>query len=266
MAVYVKEYDWMWLPSGLNLSPVECRIYAYIYGLTESKTAKIKGYNGSTRQLSRTLGLSLGMTSIVLNNLQNEQLIVRQDGVYRTVQSVNESVQPLNDGVQSVNDNVQPLNESVQSLNPRTPIYINKEKIEENNACDTIDTHKPSTSSFNNSLSLFDQLLTAYKSLNPNTKPSADALAEARTLWDNLPDYKQHQLLEAVQNNSWNKSRLDWLINDYHNFREPFNYLGKEQPKGYSYFFAVHNGKRGLYTKQDVEAFHLTNVEPFMDL
>ena len=150
-----------------------------------------------------------------------------------------------------------------------SPIYNkeNKERERENKACDKIDTPKHSTSSsFNNSLSLFDQLLTAYNSLNPNTNPSADALADARTLWDNLPDYKQSQLLEAVQSGSWNKSRLDWLINDYHNFREPFNYLGKSQPTGYSYCFAVHNGARGLYTKQDVVAFHMTNVEPFINL
>ena len=247
----------MWSDSGLNLSPVECRIYAYIYGLTESKTAKTKGYNGSTRQLSRTLGLSLGMTSIVLNSLQDEQLIVRQNGVYM-------AVQPLNDSVQSVNDNVQPLNESVQSLNPRTPIYINKEKREENNtSCDTIaQTNLSNPSSFN---SLFDKLLSAYKAQAGNAAPTAEMLTTCRHLWDDLPDYKQQQLLKAVENGSWNKSRLEWLISDF-KFREPINYLGKEQPRGYSYFFAVFNGTRGLYTKQDVEEFHMADAKHFMDL
>ena len=264
MAVFVKEYDWMWSPSGLNLSPVECRIYAYIYGLTESKIAKTKGYNGSTRQLSRTLGLSLGMTSIVLNSLQDEQLIVRQNGVYKTVQPLNGDVQLMNDSVQSVNDNVQPLNESVQSLNPRTPIYINKEKREENNAsCDTIAQTNPSTpSSFD---SLFDKLVSAYKAQAGNTAPTAEILATCRNLWAELPDYKQQQLLEAVQSGSWNKSRLDWLISDF-KFREPTNYAGKPMPSGYSYYRAVYNGQRGIFSKEDVEAFHMTDAEHFMDL
>lgn len=277
MATYVKEYDWMWLASGLNLSPTECRVYAYIYGLTESKSAKVKGYNGSTRQLSRTLGLSLGATSNVLRNLQDEQLIVRQDGVYKTVQQVNESVQNMNEDVQIVNENVQNMNKSVQNMNPHTPIYINKEKREEYNAsCDTIAQTNPSNpSSFVKPLSSnqsaltqptsFDLLLNAFKSHNANINPSPEILANSRNLWDNLPDYRQHQLLDAVQKGLWNRDRLDWLIQNF-KFRDPTNYFGKEQQRGYSYYYADYNGSRGLYTKQDVEAFHMTNAEHFMDL
>ncbi len=293
MAIYVKEYDWMWLSSGLNLSPAECRVYAYIYGLTESKNAKIKGYNGSVRQLARTLGLSLGMTSTVLRNMQEKQLIILRNGVYRTVQSVNDSVQSSNDSVQSMNNRVQSVNENVQPAPPRTPININKEKVRDNKkviynikdyACDTIDTHNPSTpssfvkpsvqplSSFDQRsvataqpASSFDELLVAYKSQNANVNPSADLLTAARNLWDDLPDYRQQQILDALQAGSWNKPRLDWLISDF-KFREPTNYLGKEQPRGYSYYFAWHNGARGLYIKQDVDAFHMSNPEHFMDL
>ena len=85
----------------------------------------------------------------------------------------------MNSSVQPLNENVQLLNESVQSLNPHTPIYINKEKREEYNAsCDTIAPTNPSTpSSFNKSLSLFDELLVAYKSNNANINPSPEILA-----------------------------------------------------------------------------------------
>lgn len=275
MAVFVKEYDWMWLSTGLNLSPVECRIYAYIYGLTESKTAKTKGYNGSTRQLSRTLGLSLGMASIALRSLQDEQLIIRKDGVYLTVQPLNEGVQSMNGSVQPLNENVQSMNESVQSLNPRTPINKYKERKEGNTiaSCDTIATTIPPTPSsiVKNSdqatqpLCPFDQLLAAFKSLNPNVNPSPKVIDAARKLWDNLPDDKQQQILDAVQKGTWNKDNLEWFISDF-KFREPFNYLGKKQQTGYSYYFAWHNGERGLYTKQDVDAFQMSNPEHFMDL
>ena len=264
MDSYRKEYEWMWSATGLNLSPTECRIYAYIYGLTESKTARTKGYNGSTRQLSRTLGLSLGATSNALRNLQEEQLIVRQNGVYRTVQQMNDNVQKMNEDVQNMNESVQFMNKSVQNMNPRTPIYINKEKREENNtSCDTIaQTNLSTPSSFN---SLFDKLLSAYKAQAGNAAPTAEMLTTCRQLWDDLPEYKQQQLFKAVQNGSWNKSRLEWLISDF-KFREPFNYINQVQPTGYSYYFAWHNGARGLYTKQDVDEFHMTNAEHFMDL
>lgn len=267
MATFVKEYDWMWLASGLNPSPTECRVYAYIYGLTESKNAKVKGYNGSTRQLSRTLGLSLGATSNVLRNLQDEQLIIRQDGVYKTVQQMNESVQKMNEDVQNMNESVQDMNKSVQNMNPHTPIYINKEKREGNNAsCDTIAQTNPSTSSsFNKSFSLFDELPAVYKTNNANINPSPEILAFSRNLWNNLPDYRQHQLLDAVQKGLWNKDRLDWLIQNFR-FREPFNYAGQPMTSGYSYYFADYNGSRGLYTKQDIEEFHMTNLEHFIDL
>ena len=133
MAIFVKEYDWMWLPSGLNLSPAECRVYAYVYGLTESKCGKSKGYTGSVRQLARSLGLSLGTASTVLRSLQEEELISKQNGVYRSVQSVNSNVQSADESVQPLNDSVQSLNENVQILNPHTPIYKEiKEKEEEN--------------------------------------------------------------------------------------------------------------------------------------
>ncbi len=271
MGTFVKEYDWMWSQSGLNLSPVECRIYAYIYGLTESKTAKTKGYNGSTRQLSRTLGLSLGMTSIVLNNLQKEQLIILQNGVYMTVQLSNDSVQLVNSSVQLLNENVQPLNESVQSLNPRTPINKDKEKREENNiACDTIATPNPSTfSSFDktiasNQSSSFNLLLAAFKSHNCNTNPSADILATARNLWEQLPDYKQSQLLQAINDGSWNKPRLDWIITDF-KFREPVNYAGLQAPRGaILYQVPIAPGKKAVYTIEDVKEFHIPNAKFYM--
>ena len=342
MAIFVKEYDWMWLPSGLNLSPAECRVYAYIYGLTESKCGKSKGYTGSVRQLARSLGLSLGTASTVLRSLQEEELISKQNGVYRSVQSVNsnvqsadESVQPLNDSVQSLNDSVQSLNENVQILNPHTPIYKEiKEKEEENETrhqrcraqdtdeetrhqrcraldtddetrhqrcraqdtddetrhqrcraqdtdeetrhqrcraqdtdeetrhqrCRALDTDKEKTSQ---PLSSFDKLINACKAQNDTIVMSGDILSTSRSLWVQLPECKQQQLLQAVEEGTWNKSRLDWTISDF-KFREPTNYNGRPLPQGNEFFLAYYNGQRGLFTRQDVEAFKMQDAEFFI--
>ena len=314
MAIFVKEYDWMWLPSGLNLSPAECRVYAYIYGLTESKCGKSKGYTGSVRQLARSLGLSLGTASTVLRSLQEEELISKQNGVYRSVQSVNsnvqsadESVQPLNDSVQSLNDSVQSLNENVQILNPHTPIYKEiKEKEEENETrhqrcraqdtdeetrhqrcraqdtadetrhqrcraqdtdeetrhqrCRALDTDKEKTSQ---PLSSFDKLINACKAQNDTIVMSGDILSTSRSLWAQLPECKQQQLLQAVEEGTWNKSRLDWTISDF-KFREPTNYNGRPLPQGNEFFRAYYNGQRGLFTRQDVEAFKMQDAEFFI--
>ena len=286
MAIFVKEYDWMWLPSGLNLSPAECRVYAYIYGLTESKCGKSKGYTGSVRQLARSLGLSLGTASTVLRSLQEEELINKQNGVYRSVQSVNsnvqsadESVQPLNDSVQSLNDSVQSLNENVQILNPHTPIYKEiKEKEEENETrhqrcraqdtdeetrhqrCRALDTDKEKTSQ---PLSSFDKLINACKAQNDTIVMSGDILSTSRSLWAQLPECKQQQLLQAVEEGTWNKSRLDWTISDF-KFREPTNYNGRPLPQGNEFFRAYYNGQRGLFTRQDVEAFKMQDAEFFI--
>ena len=274
MAIFVKEYDWMWLPSGLNLSPAECRVYAYVYGLTESKCGKSKGYTGSVRQLARSLGLSLGTVSTVLRSLQEEELISKQNGVYRSVQSVNSnvqsadaSVQPMNGSVQPLNENVQPLNENVQILNPHTPIYKEiKEKEEDKETrhqrCRAQETDKEMTSQ---PLSSFDKLLSAYKAQNDNIVMSGDILSTSRSLWAQLPECKQQQLLQAVEEGTWNKSRLDWTISDF-KFREPTNYNGRPLPLGYEFFRAYYNGQQGLFTRQDVETFKMQDAEFFISV
>ena len=307
MAIFVKEYDWMWLPSGLNLSPAECRVYAYIYGLTESKCGKSKGYTGSVRQLARSLGLSLGTASTVLRSLQEEELISKQNGVYRSVQSVNSNVQSADESVQPLNDSVQSLNENVQILNPHTPIYKEiKEKEEENETrhqrcraldtdeetrhqrcraqdtdeetrhqrcraqdtdeetrhqrCRALDTDKEKTSQ---PLSSFDKLINACKAQNDTIVMSGDILSTSRSLWAQLPECKQQQLLQAVEEGTWNKSRLDWTISDF-KFREPTNYNGRPLPQGNEFFRAYYNGQRGLFTRQDVEAFKMQDAEFFI--
>ena len=84
----------MWQRLGLSLA--ECRVFAYIYGLTNATKSKQKGYKGSMRALADTLGVSLGKTSNALNVLIERGLIIRDNDTYTSVQSVNESVQSVN--------------------------------------------------------------------------------------------------------------------------------------------------------------------------
>lgn len=105
----------MW--NDLHLSLAECRVYAYIYGLSHGEKG---GYDGSKRHLAELLGLSVGTVKLVLDTLTEKHLIVYTGCLWQSVQSSN------TDSVQPSNENVQPLNESVQSLNsPHTPLYNN---------------------------------------------------------------------------------------------------------------------------------------------
>ena len=107
MTVFVREYSWMW--DDLQLSLAECRVYAYIYGLSHGEK---KGYDGSKRQLAKLLGLSTSATKDILDALMEKHLIVCTDGLWHSVRSENtESVRSENKNVHSENS-------------PHTPLYI----------------------------------------------------------------------------------------------------------------------------------------------
>ena len=113
MEVQVHEYAWMWQRLGLSLA--ECRVFAFIYGLTKSK--KYGGYDGSKRQLALLLGLDVSGTKKILDRLIENNLVTYSNGKWISVESVQTNV-----------ESVQTSMESVQS--PHTPLYnnINKNK------------------------------------------------------------------------------------------------------------------------------------------
>jgi hypothetical protein len=115
MEVQVHEYAWMWQRLGLSLA--ECRVFAFIYGLTKSK--KYGGYDGSKRQLAAMLGLSVSRTKNVLDILENRGLIVFENEKWKGVLSENGSVLSENESVLSENESV--LSEN----SPHTPLYNN---------------------------------------------------------------------------------------------------------------------------------------------
>jgi hypothetical protein len=113
MEIQVHEYAWMWQRLGLSLA--ECRVFAFIYGLTKSK--KYGGYNGSKRQLATMLGLSKTKICVCLDTLIEKQLIDYIDDKWQSVLSEDKSVPSVDKSVPSSNS-------------PRTPLYnnINKNK------------------------------------------------------------------------------------------------------------------------------------------
>ena len=262
---------------GLNAN--EVLVYSAI-----AAVSKEKGWYVSYESLTNHLPCVISTRTVerAIRRLTDLKLIERR----RNALFATKNCLPPADKLSPTTDKLSVTNRQIVPAKPTncpletdklSPIYNKeyKEKEEGNTitSCDTIATTIPPTPSsiVKNSdqatqpLCSFDQLLAAFKSLNPNVNPSPKVIDAARKLWDNLPDDKQQQILDAVQKGTWNKDNLEWFISDF-KFREPFNYLGKKQETGYSYYFAWHNGERGLYTKQDVDAFQMSNPEHFMDL
>ena len=254
MATFVKEYDWMWLPTGLNLSPAECRVYAYIYGLTKSKHAKTKGYNGSVRQLAKDLGLGLGHTSDTLRKLQKDNRITLTDGVYKSV--------PLqNIGVPSQNSSVPSQNESVPSQNSplTTPLYINNKKERENIARED---------NFDAPLSLqedfFLSTLAAFRLRAGARNITAKQEQNAQVAWQRYTPEQQQALLDAVRKGYNVKGNFQFTVEDFLRNQAaepepcaaPTNYNGCDPPKEPT-AIAFYNGEWGLYTLADIQKFNL---------
>ena len=251
MDIYVKEYAWMWQRLGLSLA--ECRVYAYIYGLTTSTKAKQKGYKGSVRALAQMLKLDATGTSRILTDFINRGLIQLIDGIYTSVESVHTSVESVHTSVESVHSPVPPIKE------------INKEMERNNNiARETLATQKPQTS-----FGLFDEFLRAYSAKRTEMcgytyTPQGDYLNIARKLWDALSPVAQRMLVRDIQSGAWYKGRIDWVISDYQ-VPEPTNYNGYSFPAGAKMVIAIYNDKGGIYTKADAELYNMTikkEIEP----
>ena len=266
MDIYVKEYAWMWQRLGLSLA--ECRVYAYIYGLTTSTKAKQKGYKGSVRALAQMLGMDDGGVSRILRRLQDRQLIILANGVYTSADIISDSADSVSGSADTISSSADTISENADSVNsPVPPIKeINKEMERNNNiARETLATQKPQTS-----FDLFEEFLSAYGASHKNSLQQGDLnqmaqnLRECRMLWDAKTPTEQRFLLRAVKEGKWSKPRLDWTISDYQ-VPEPTNYNGGSFPTGAQMVIAIYNGKGGIYTKADAELYNMTikkEIEP----
>ena len=228
MEVQVHEYAWMWQRLGLSLA--ECRVFAFIYGLTKSK--KYGGYDGSKRQLAAMLGLSKSQICNVINSLQEKQLIDYIDSKWQSVQSVDKSVQSVDESVQSVDS-------------PHTPLYNNINKIK-----------KAAMREIN-----FE---TFWDLFNPDTEYN-NRIAAANIEWDKCSAAKQKAIIhklqsapgEVVQPNPY------FFIID---FPEPTptnlngTIQGEELLNANQAKTAFYNGKWGLYSLEDIQLFNLKTL------
>ena len=115
MSTFVCEYSWMW--TDLHLSLAECRVYAYIHGLSQSAT---RGYNGSKRHLAELLGLDEKSVRNVLNTLMEKNLILSADGLWRSADLVRSS------NADSVRESAELLRNNADSVrSPQTPLINN---------------------------------------------------------------------------------------------------------------------------------------------
>lgn len=228
MEVQVHEYAWMWQRLGLSLA--ECRVFAFIYGLTKSK--KYGGYNGSKRQLAVMLGLSVSRTKNILDILENRGLVVFENEKWKGVLSKNESVLSENESVLSENS-------------PHTPLYNNinnKNKA----AMREIDFQ------------------TFWDLFNP-TPDYNNRLAATNIEWDKCSAAKQKAIIQKLQSAPGEIAQPNpyFFIQD---FPEPTptnlngtiqgeQLLNTKQAKT-----AFYNGKWGLYSLEDIQLFNLKTL------
>ena len=245
MEIYVREYSWMWSKLGLSLA--ECRVYAYIYGLTNSGKGKTKGYQGSVRALADALGMDSGYTSRILRALQERDLIHKTGGVYASATIDNTSA--TIDNTSATIDN-----------SPEPPIYINKKEREIENIAreETRDAPlSPEEDFFLVTLAAFG-LQAGARNVTPKQERAA------KVAWQNYTEDQQRSLLEAVRTGYNVKGNFQFTVEDYlreHGAAaiegEPTDYNGSDSVPDVPMATACYKGKWGLYTQADIEKYNL---------
>jgi hypothetical protein len=227
MEVQVHEYAWMWQRLGLSLA--ECRVFAFIYGLTKSK--KYGGYDGSKRQLAAMLGLSVSRTKNILDILENRGLIVFENEKWKGVLSENGSVLLENENVLSENS-------------PHTPLYNN------------INKNKAAMREIN-----FE---TFWDLFNP-TPGYNNRTAAAKSEWDKCSAAKQKAIIHKLQTAPGDIVQPNpyFYIID---FPEPTptnlngTLQGSEMLNANQAKTAFYDGKWGLYSLEDIQLFNLKTL------
>ena len=262
----------------LGLPPAACRVYAYIYGLTNAKNSTVHGFNSSKRALATNLCLDPGAVKRILDTLVKMKLIVYVNNVWRAlpvnlpasapdttpvapdttpvvsyttpVVSDNIGVVSGNIGVVSGNIGVVSGNKSVVSGNTIYNKEIYKEEKEINcSVRESLATPEQPSSSF-------DCLLSAFFAAGGKRPVPAECLRDSESMWNAAPPYKRQALIRALNNGTWLKPRLDWTISDF-SMPEPTNYNGKDAPEGVQCVIALHNGCGGVYTLQDAQNYDM---------
>ena len=228
MEVQVHEYAWMWQRLGLSLA--ECRVFAFIYGLTKSK--KYGGYDGSKRQLALLLGLDVTGTRKILDKLVDANLVSCLDGKWVSVESVLTSKESVLINKESV-------------LSPHTPLYNN-----------IINKNKAAMREIN-----FE---TFWDLFNP-TPDYNNRLAATNIEWDKCSAAKQKAIIHKLQTAPGDIVQPNpyFYIID---FPEPTptnlngTLQGAEMLNANQAKTAFYDGKWGLYSLEDIQLFNLKTL------
>lgn len=256
MALYVREYDWMWTQLGLSLA--ECRVFAYIYGLTNKKSEiGAKGYNGSKRKLATSLGLDPGGVKKILDSLETKHLIVCTDGLWQSVDSVNATVESVNTDIDSVNTCIESVNTPAPPINEIKTMEIN-EKNARANMRDANPVNNPS----------FEELVKVFKAKAGNYQIADSVLEDARRMWssDQYSDWKRRLLIRRISEGKWLKSRFDWTVSDFD--PKPEFLSGIEQEDNWRANIPMVQVKVGnsyrICTLQTQQDFDLVLIQPWL--
>ncbi len=266
----------MWLPSGLNLSPAECRVYAYIYGLTEGrvynyingrltkcKPSTTKGYKGSVRQLAKTLGLDDSGVSRILRKLQDKQLVLTNDGAFMSADIFRSSADSVRSGADLISSDADSVRESADSVRPlNNPLYkeINKEENREE-----ITREENSDASLSPQEDFFLVTLAAFGLQAGARNVTRKQEQLARAAWQRYSPEQQQALLDAIRKGYSVKGNFQFTVEDFLREHsqpepdpqgEPTNYNGCDPPKEPT-FVACYKGEWGLYTLADIQKFNL---------
>ena len=255
MNIYIREYNWMWEKLGLSLA--ECRVYAYIYGLSYGESG---GYNGSKRHLAETLGLDAGATKRILDTLEEKHLIVCTENIWRSVATDNTSVATNN--------------------TPHTPLYKN---INKNNKKDSVSRKDANTQT---------NLILTKKYNEIDMETLSDALARKdsmQVIWSLLAPAPEYQNLYADFMRYWNKIERERQLQIWYFLKRkkdtkqpldpnPFEVLKSCKPYPINYngdgrinsmmksdtkmVKAYHQGSFGIYELMDARLWHMTHIEP----
>ena len=234
MKFYVKEHNWMW--SNLKLSLAECRVYAYIYGLSHGDKG---GYDGSKRALAKSLGLNEKSVRNILDTLKEKSLISCTNGIWMSEnRTIDQSAESVRRGAESVRENADSVRENADSVpSPHTPLLYNNIK---NNASMQTD---------------FD-LFWKYFSVNMPTE-FQNRKEATRKLFESRSEVAQKALVEAAQEGAPGHPGDDpnpyFYVED---FLEPQpTFLRGDE--GGDIVQVLYNGKFKLCTRATMELFGL---------
>ena len=263
MTLYVREYEWMW--NDLQLSLAECRVYAYIHGLTHGAKG---GYDGSKRHLAELLGLPKSTACKALDTLTERHLIVYTGSLWQSVPQVDSSSVPTADESVPLMDKSVPLVDS-----PHTPLIIN---IKENKESVTHDTQnliltkkffEIDMETLSDALSRKDSMKVIWSLLNPAPE-FREIYNDFMRYWNRIERKRQLQIWYFLKRKVDNKQPLDpnplEVLKNCHPY--PINYNGdsgcnKMIKSDHKMVKAYYNGRYGIYELMDARLWEMTRVE-----